>query len=93
MLSSRNILTTALRREEVLAFTPEDRLLPLRAAVPLLGCVIGVMGAFTHGACLCVVAFESETRAGHGARERLHGALRVPTMFIAELESRLGSTT
>jgi len=55
MLSSRNIVNNghALGRE--LAYTPADRLCLCVPLFHCFGCVIGVLGAYTHGACLCVV--------------------------------------
>ena len=58
--------------------------------VPLFhcfGCVIGVLGAYTHGACLCpVVAFDARQVLETVHRERCTALYGVPTMFIAELE-------
>ena len=58
--------------------------------VPLFhcfGCVIGVLGAFTHGACLCPVeAFDPKRVLETVDRERCTALYGVPTMFIAELE-------
>jgi fatty-acyl-CoA synthase len=58
--------------------------------VPLFhcfGCVIGVLGAFTCGACLCPVeAFDARKVLETVHRERCTALYGVPTMFIAELE-------
>jgi fatty-acyl-CoA synthase len=49
--------------------------------------VIGVLGAFTHGGCLCpVVAFDPKQVLETVHRERCTALYGVPTMFIAELE-------
>ena len=87
MLSSRNIVNNghALGRE--LAYTPADRLCLCVPLFHCFGCVIGVLGAYTHGACLCVV----ETFDPKKVLEMIHGErctaiYGVPTMFIAELE-------
>ncbi len=88
MLSSRNIVNNghALGRE--LAFTPADRLCVCVPLFHCFGCVIGVLGAFTHGACLCVVeAFDPARVLETIHRERCTALYGVPTMFIAELES------
>ena len=88
MLSSRNIVNNghALGRE--LAFTPADRLCLCVPLFHCFGCVIGVLGAFTHGACLCVVeAFDPARVLETIHRERCTALYGVPTMFIAELES------
>jgi len=88
MLSSRNIVNNghALGRE--LAYTPADRLCLCVPLFHCFGCVIGVLGAFTHGACLCVVeAFDPKKVLEMIHRERCTALYGVPTMFIAELES------
>jgi fatty-acyl-CoA synthase len=58
--------------------------------VPLFhcfGCVIGVLGAFTHGACLCPVeSFDARRVLETVERERCTALYGVPTMFLAELE-------
>ena len=51
------------------------------------GCVIGVLGAFTHGACLCAVeSFDARRVLETIERERCTALYGVPTMFLAELE-------
>ena len=89
MLSSRNIVNNghALGRE--LAYTAADRLCLCVPLFHCFGCVIGVLGAYTHGACLCVVeAFDPKKVLEMIHRERCTALYGVPTMFIAELESR-----
>jgi len=87
MLSSRNILNNGFACGEVLGFTPDDRLCLCVPLFHCFGCVIGVMGAFTHGACLCVVeAFDPKRVLDMVHRERCTALYGVPTMFIAELE-------
>ncbi|HAK53897.1 MAG: AMP-binding protein [Vicinamibacterales bacterium] len=87
MLSSRNIVNNGYALGDALALSPADR---LALCVPLFhcfGCVIGVLGMFTHGGCLCPVErFEPQAVLDTVVRERctvLHG---VPTMFRAMLE-------
>jgi len=88
MLSSRNILNNGFACGEVLGFTPQDRLCLCVPLFHCFGCVIGVMGAFTHGACLCVVeAFDPSRVLEMVHRERCTALYGVPTMFIAELEN------
>jgi fatty-acyl-CoA synthase len=49
--------------------------------------VIGVLGAYTHGACLCPVnVFDPRTVLETIQRERCTALYGVPTMFLAELE-------
>jgi fatty-acyl-CoA synthase len=87
MLSSRNILNNGFACGEVLGYTQDDRLCLCVPLFHCFGCVIGVMGAFTHGACLCVVeAFDPKRVLDMVHRERCTALYGVPTMFIAELE-------
>jgi fatty-acyl-CoA synthase len=87
MLSSRNILNNGFACGEVLGYTQNDRLCLCVPLFHCFGCVIGVMGAFTHGACLCVVeAFDPKRVLEIIHRERCTALYGVPTMFIAELE-------
>src|SRR5436190_5324824 len=87
MLSSRNILNNGFACGEVLGYTRDDRLCLCVPLFHCFGCVIGVMGAFTHGACLCVVeAFDPKRVLELVHRERCTALYGVPTMFIAELE-------
>jgi fatty-acyl-CoA synthase len=87
MLSSRNIVDNGYWVGEGLALTPNDRLC---LSVPLFhcfGCVIGVLGAFTHGACLCALeTFDALRVLETVGWERCTALLGVPTMFLAELE-------
>jgi fatty-acyl-CoA synthase len=87
MLSSRNIVNNGYWLAEGLGLTPADRLC---LSVPLFhcfGCVIGVLGAFTHGACLCPVeSFDARRVLETIDRERCTTLFGVPTMFLAELE-------
>jgi fatty-acyl-CoA synthase len=88
MLSSRNILNNGFACGEVLGYTHDDRLCLCVPLFHCFGCVIGVLGAFTHGACLCpVVAFDAKQVLETVHRERCTALYGVPTMFIAELES------
>lgn len=87
MLSHRNILNNGYWMGEVLGYTPQDRLcLP----VPLFhcfGCVIGVLGAFTHAVTLVPLeSFDPLKALEYVEKERCTAIYGVPTMFIAELE-------
>jgi fatty-acyl-CoA synthase len=88
MLSSRNIVNNGQALGTVLGFTPADRLCLCVPLFHCFGCVIGVLGAYTHGACLCpIVAFDPDAVLETIHRERCTALYGVPTMFIAELES------
>ncbi len=87
MLSHRNIVNNAYWLAEGLGYTSKDKLcLP----VPLFhcfGCVIGVLGAFTHAACLVPLEyFDPHKVLEYVEKERCTALYGVPTMFIAELE-------
>ena len=87
MLSSRNIVNNGYWVGEGLGYTPEDRLCLCVPLFHCFGCVLGVLGAYTHGACLCPVEFFDATRVlevVHG--EKCTALYGVPTMFLAELE-------
>jgi fatty-acyl-CoA synthase len=87
MLSSRNIVNNGEALGRGLGYTPADRLCLCVPLFHCFGCVIGVLGAFTHGACLCpVVAFDPGLVLQTVHRERCTSLYGVPTMFIAELE-------
>ena len=87
MLSSRNIVNNGEAMGRQLAFTPDDRLCLCVPLFHCFGCVIGVLGAYTHGACLCAVeSFDPKRVLETIHRERCTAVYGVPTMFIAELE-------
>ena len=87
MLSSRNIVNNGYQLGAALGYTPADRLCLCVPLFHCFGCVIGVLGAFTHGACLCVVeAFDPRRVLETIDRERCTALYGVPTMFTAELE-------
>ena len=87
MLSSRNIVNNAYALAQVLAYTPDDRLCLCVPLFHCFGCVIGVLGAYTHGACLCPVeTFDPRHVLATVERERCTSLYGVPTMFLAELE-------
>jgi fatty-acyl-CoA synthase len=87
MLSSRNIVNNGHAIGGLLGFTPADRVCLCVPLFHCFGCVIGVLGAYTHGAALCPVeAFEPRAVLETVHRERCTALYGVPTMFIAELE-------
>jgi fatty-acyl-CoA synthase len=86
-LSSRNIVNNGYWLGHGLGYTPRDRLCLCVPLFHCFGCVIGVLGAYTHGACLCPVEFfEPRTVLETVARERCTALYGVPTMFLAQLE-------
>jgi fatty-acyl-CoA synthase len=87
MLSSRNIVNNGHDMGHALGFTPEDRLCVCVPLFHCFGCVIAVLGAYTHGACLCPVeSFDAGRVLATVERERCTALYGVPTMFLAELE-------
>ena len=87
MLSSRNIVNNGYWLAAGLAFAPADRLCLCVPLFHCFGCVIGVLGAYTHGACLCPVeSFDARRVLETIERERCTALYGVPTMFLAELE-------
>jgi fatty-acyl-CoA synthase len=87
MLSSRNIVNNGHALGRLLGYTPADRLCLCVPLFHCFGCVIGVLGAYTHGVCLCPVeTFDPSRVLDTIQRERCTSLYGVPTMFIAELE-------
>jgi fatty-acyl-CoA synthase len=87
MLSSRNIVNNGYWLGQGLGFTPDDRLCLCVPLFHCFGCVIGVLGAYTHGASLCAVdTFDARRVLETVERERCTALYGVPTMFVAELE-------
>jgi len=87
MLSSRNIVNNGYWLGAGLGFTANDRLCLCVPLFHCFGCVIGVLGAYTHGACLCAVeSFDARKVLETIERERCTALYGVPTMFLAELE-------
>jgi fatty-acyl-CoA synthase len=87
MLSSRNIVNNGEALGAGIGLTSADRLCLCVPLFHCFGCVIGVLGAYTHGACLCPIeAFEPRRVLETVHRERCTALYGVPTMFLAELE-------
>jgi fatty-acyl-CoA synthase len=87
MLSHRNIVNNGYWLGEAMGLTPQDRLcLP----VPLFhcfGCVIGVLGAYTHAVGLVPLEYFDPLRVLQlVAAEKCTALYGVPTMFVAALE-------
>ncbi|MFN0121440.1 MAG: AMP-binding protein [Blastocatellia bacterium] len=87
MLSSRNIVNNGYWLGLGLGYTTADRLCLCVPLFHCFGCVIGVLGAWTHGVCLCPIEFFDARRVLETvADERCTALYGVPTMFLAELE-------
>ena len=87
MLTSRNIVNNGYWLGEGLAFTADDRLCLCVPLFHCFGCVIGVLGTYTHGACICAVeSFDARQVLETVHAERCTALYGVPTMFLAELE-------
>ena len=87
MLSSRNIVNNGEALGRGLGYTSEDRLCLCVPLFHCFGCVIGVLGAYTHGASLCPLEWFDPGRVLTTIeRERCTALYGVPTMFLAELE-------
>jgi len=87
MLSSRNIVNNGYWLGRGLGYTDRDRLCLCVPLFHCFGCVIGVLGAYTHGACLCPVEFFDARKVLETIqRERCTAVYGVPTMFLAEME-------
>ena len=87
MLTHRNIVNNAYWLGEGLALTPKDKLCVPVPFFHCFGCVIGVLGAYTHAAALVPLeTFDALRVLQYIERERCTTVYGVPTMFIAELE-------
>jgi fatty-acyl-CoA synthase len=87
MLSSTNIVNNAYWLGLGLGYTPADRLCLCVPLFHCFGCVIGVLGAYTHGAGLAMVeSFDARRVLETVQSERCTTLYGVPTMFLAELE-------
>jgi fatty-acyl-CoA synthase len=87
MLSSRNIVNNGAALGQMLGYSPDDRLCLCVPLFHCFGCVIGVLGCYTHGAALCPIeSFDPLRVLATIERERCTALYGVPTMFLAELE-------
>jgi len=87
MLTNRNIVNNGYWLGEGLALTPQDKLCVPVPFFHCFGCVIGVLGAYTHAAALVPLETFDPLHALHYIEsERCTTLFGVPTMFIAELE-------
>lgn len=87
MLTHRNIVNNGYWLGEGLGFTPDDKLCVPVPFFHCFGCVIGVLGAYTHAVPLVPLEWFDPLRVlQYVERERCTALYGVPTMFIAELE-------
>jgi fatty-acyl-CoA synthase len=87
MLTHRNILNNAYWLGEGLGLTHKDRLCVPVPFFHCFGCVIGVLGAYTHAAALVPLeSFDPVRVLEYIESERCTTLYGVPTMFIAEIE-------
>jgi fatty-acyl-CoA synthase len=87
MLTNRNIVNNGYWLAEGLGLTPRDKLCVPVPFFHCFGCVIGVLGAYTHAAALVPLeTFDPLRVLQYIESERCTTLYGVPTMFIAELE-------
>ncbi len=87
MLTNRNIVNNGYWLAEGLALTPADKLCVPVPFFHCFGCVIGVLGAYTHAAALVPLeTFDPLHVLQYVEQERCTTLYGVPTMFLAELE-------
>lgn len=87
MLTHRNIVNNGYWLGEGLGLTCRDRLCVPVPFFHCFGCVIGVLGAYTHAATLIPLeSFDALRVLQYVERERCTVLYGVPTMFLAELE-------
>ncbi len=86
-LTSRNIVNNGYWLGRGLGYSPEDRLCLCVPLFHCFGCVIGVLGAYTHGASLHLVpSFDPLAVMETVQNDRCTALYGVPTMFLAQLE-------
>jgi fatty-acyl-CoA synthase len=87
VLSSRGLVNNAAAVGQVLGFTAADRLCLCVPMFHAFGYAVGVLGCYTHGACVCPVDhFDPRRVLQTVERERCTALYGVPTMFLSELE-------
>jgi fatty-acyl-CoA synthase len=87
MLTNRNIVNNGYWLAEGLALTPRDKLCVPVPFFHCFGCVIGVLGAYTHACALVPLeTFDPLRVLQYVEREKCTTLYGVPTMFLAELE-------
>jgi fatty-acyl-CoA synthase len=87
MLTHRNIVNNGYWLGEGLGYTTQDKLCVPVPFFHCFGCVIGVLGAYTHAVPIVPLeSFEPLRVLQLVEREKCTALYGVPTMFIAELE-------
>jgi fatty-acyl-CoA synthase len=87
MLTHRNIVNNGYWLGEGIGLTPRDRLCVPVPFFHCFGCVIGVLGAYTHATTLIPLEWFDALRVlQYVERERCTALYGVPTMFLAEIE-------
>jgi len=87
MLTHRNIVNNGYWLGEALGYTPQDKLCVPVPFFHCFGCVIGVLGAYTHAVPIVPLEVFEPLRVLQAVeREKCTALYGVPTMFIAELE-------
>jgi len=87
MLTNRNIVNNGYWLAEGLGLTPQDKVCVPVPFFHCFGCVIGVLGAYTHVAALVPLeSFDASRVLQYIEHERCTTLYGVPTMFLAELE-------
>ena len=87
MLTHRNVVNNGYWLGEALGYTPQDKLCVPVPFFHCFGCVIGVLGAYTHAVPIVPLeSFEPLRVLQLVESERCTALYGVPTMFIAELE-------
>ena len=87
MLTHRNIVNNGYWLAEGIALSSRDRLCVPVPFFHCFGCVIGVLGAYTHAAALVPLEwFEPLRVLQYIEHERCTAVYGVPTMFLSELE-------
>ncbi len=87
MLSSRNIVNNGYWLAEGLGYTHRDKVCVPVPFFHCFGCVIGVLGAYTHAAALVPLEWYDPLKVLQCVEaERCTSLYGVPTMFLGELE-------
>jgi len=87
-LSHHNILNNGFFTGEQLRYTPDDRICLPVPFYHCFGCVMGSLGALTHGSAIVLPSesFDAEACLAAIQEESCTSLYGVPTMFIAQLD-------